>query len=83
MLSLNLSILGDIHLQIFKTQNGWQNVKKHPYFICFFAHEARLMVSARFLLSIFFLVSLKRNNLYLTFTFKISVVFYIFTVTDF
>ena len=39
------------------------------------------MVSARFVIDTFFLVSLRRNNLYLTFKSKISAVFYVFTIT--
>ena len=48
------SIFGDLHLQISKTQNGCQNVKKPPYFLFFFAQESTLMISARFVLYIFF-----------------------------
>ena len=39
------------------------------------------MVSVRFLFDDFFLVSLERNDLYLTFKSKTSAVFYVFTVT--
>ena len=37
-----------------KAKNGYKNVKKPPYFICFCSHmKAQLIVSARFLLYIF------------------------------
>ena len=38
--------------------------------------KAQLMISARFLLYIFFLVSLERINLYLTFKYKMPVVIF-------
>ena len=43
--------------------------------------NAQFMVSARFLIDNFFLVSLEIDDLYLTFRFKTSAVFYVFTVT--
>ena len=43
--------------------------------------NAQFVVSARFLILNFVLVSLKRNDLYLTFRSKTSAVFYVFTVT--
>ena len=38
------------------------------------------MVSVRFLIDDFFLVSLEINDLYLTFRFKTSAVFYVFSI---
>ena len=75
------SIFGDLLLQISKTQNGPRNVKKPPYFPCFFAQVSTIDDFCKICIIYFFLVSLERNNLSLTFKFKMFVVFYIFTVT--
>ena len=60
-------------------QNGCQNVKKPPYVIWFIAHKSTISVFERLLL-LFFSGILERRNLYLIFKYKMSVVFYIFTV---
>ena len=63
-----------------QTQKGHQNVKKTPYFSLLHIN-AQFMFFARFLIDYFFIVSLERNDLYLTFRSKTSAVFYVFTVT--
>ena len=71
------SIFGDLHLQISKTQNGHQNT-----FLYSLSHmKAQFMFSARFLIDNFFVVSLERNYLYLTFKSKVSARFSVFTAT--
>ena len=55
---------------------------RKPHIVYILSHiKAQFMVSARFLIDDFFPLSLERNDLYLTFKFKTSAVFYVFTVT--
>ena len=77
----NIQYFGVLHLQISKTQIGCQNVKRLPYFYGLSHMKAQFIVSARFLLYTFLVVSFEINNLYLTFKYNISVVFYICIVT--
>ena len=74
-------IFDDLHLQISKTHNGYQNVKKPPYFLWFFANESTMHRFCKIYIKLFFQVSLERNNLYLTFKYTMFVVYYIVTVT--
>ena len=52
-------------------ENGCQNVKK-KYFLCFIAHESIIDGFCEVFLIYFFLVSLERNNLYLTFKYIVD-----------
>ena len=74
-------IFGDLHLHISKTQNDHQMLRKPHIFYSLSHRKAWFMVPVRFLFDDFFLVSLERNYLYLTFKYKTSAVLYVFTVT--
>ena len=82
MLNLNLSdnILCFVTFTFKVANTKWlPKCKENPVFSMFFSHEkAQLIISARFLLDIFFVVFFVKYNLYLTFKNKM---FFIFTVT--
>ena len=72
------SRFGDLHLQISKTQNGCQNVKKPPYFLSFFAQESTIDDFCNVFIIYFF--SSVFGKKYPLFDLQIRR-FYIFTVT--
>ena len=84
VLNWNLSdtiLFGYLHLQISKTQNGCQNVKKPPYFLCFFAQDSTIDDFCKIFVTIFFLASLERSTFIWPLNTRCPSFFYIFTVT--
>ena len=68
-------VTGHIHILPMFSEPGYVYAFKCVIYIY------KFVVSARFLIGIFFLISLERNDFYLTFRSKTSAIFYVFTVT--
>ena len=77
----NVLYLETFTFKLAKHKMATKMLRKPHIFYSLSQINAQFVVSARFLIVNFIIVSLERNNLYLTFRFKTSAVFYVFTVT--
>ena len=77
----NVLYLETFTFKLAKHKIATKMLGKPNIFYSFSQINAQFMVYARFLIVNFFLVSLERNDPYLTFRSKASAVFYVFIVT--
>ena len=77
----NVLYLETFTFKLAKHKMATKILRKPHIFDSLSQRNAQFVVSARFLIVNFVLVSLERNDLYLTFRFKTSAVFYVFIVT--